>query len=164
MIPLPLVVVIAVAIAYAAGALLLQRRLTNPKRMREIQRRLKEHSKNLSEMVKSGAPKETIAAKQKEVMPLFSESMRSQMKPLLVVLPLFIVLYYALLPLLIGGMGASSSTISFIFPNLTYENFFFIVVFIFGMSLSIGVMVYDRKKGKQEELLEKASPPARGNV
>lgn len=153
-VPLPLIVVVAVAIAYAAGALLLQRKLTNPKRMREIQRRLKVHTKMLNEMVKSGAPKDAIAAKQGEVMPLFSESMKSQMKPLLVVLPLFIVLYYALLPLLISSMGASGSTINFILPDLTYENFFFVVVFIIGMALSISVMVYDRKKGKAEELAE----------
>jgi len=155
-VPLPLIVVIVVAVAYAAGALLLQRKLTNPKRMREIQRRLKAHTKALNEMVKSGAPKDAIAAKQGEVMPLFSESMKSQMKPMLVILPLFIVLYYALLPLLIGSMGASSSTIDFILPNLTYENFFFVVVFIIGMALSISVMAYDRKKGKDEERAEQA--------
>ncbi len=145
-------IVAAVAIAYTALALFLQRKLANPKHMREIQRKMKENSKVLNEMVKGGASKDAIMAKQKEVMPLLSESMKGQMKPMFVVLPLFLAFYYALLPYVITSIGASSSTVNFIFSGLSMENFFFVLVFILGLASSIAIMAYDRKKGKQEEL------------
>lgn len=144
-------VVAAIAVAYTALALFLQRKLSNPRKMRDIQRRVKENTKALNEMAKSGAPREAIMAKQKEVMPLLSESMKGQMKPMFVVLPLFLAFYYALLPYVVSGMGASSSTVNFIFSGLSMENFFFAVVFILGICSSAAIMIYDRRKGKQEE-------------
>ncbi len=145
-------VIVAIAVAYTFSALFLQRKLSNPKKMREIQRKVKENTKALNEMAKGGASREAIMAKQKEVMPLLSESMKGQMKPMFVVLPLFLVFYYALLPYIISGLGASTSTVDFIFSGLTLQNFFFMIVFMLGIVSSIAIMIYDRKKGKQEEL------------
>lgn len=145
-------ILVAIAVLYAIGSIFLQRKLTNPKRMREIQRTIKEHSNKLSALVKSGATKEEIAARQSQIMPLLSESMKSQMKPMFVVLPLFIVLYYFLVPGIINTMGAAKSTVTFIVPNLSYQYFFFLVEVIIGMAASVTVMVYDRKTAKKEAL------------
>ncbi len=146
-------ILVVVAVLYAIGSIFLQRKLTNPKRMREIQRTINEHSKKLNELVKSGATKEEISARQSQIMPLLSESMKSQMKPMFVVLPLFIVLYYFLVPGIINAMGAAKGTITFIMPDLSYQYFFFLVEVIIGMAASITVMVYDRKTAKKEALI-----------
>lgn len=140
----------AIAIFYAVGAVVLQRRLTNPKRQRELQRKIKEHTNTVKEMTKSGAQKSEIMSKQNEMMPLLSESMRSQIKPMFVILPLFLILYYVLLPYLISSLGATKSTVDFIFSGLSYQSFFFVVVFISGIATSIFVLVYDKAKGKKE--------------
>ncbi len=145
-------VIASTAVIYTVFALFLQRKLSNPIRAREIQRRLKEHTKALSEMAKRGADKSAIMAKQREVMPLMSETMKNQMRSIFAVIPTFLVFYYAIVPYIIAAMGASSMTVTFIFSGLSYESLFFILVFIFGIFSSIGIMVYDRKKSKDEAL------------
>ena len=42
-------------------------------------------------------------AKQKEMMPLLGESMRSSMKPMFVILPMFLIVYYVLIPMIPFG-------------------------------------------------------------
>jgi len=147
------VFIVVIAVAYSLGSLALQRKLANPKKMREIQARVKEHTKKLNEMVKSGAPKEEIMAKNKEVMPLVMESTKHQMKPMIVILPIFLLLYDVLLPYMATSMGFSKATIDFIFPNMNYQLFFFAVVFIVGMITTVFVMIYDKKKTKEEQAL-----------
>jgi uncharacterized membrane protein (DUF106 family) len=149
-------IIVALAIGYAAFSIFIQRKLSNPKRIREIQRKVNENQKKLNEMIKSGAPKEAIQAKQKDLMPNMSEMMKYQIKPMLVILPSFVLLYWILLPNLISSLGASKSTINFILPNVTYQSFFIILEFIIGIAVSIVVMVYDRRKGKQEALQEQS--------
>jgi len=146
------VFIVVIAVAYSMGSLTLQRKLANPKKMREIQARVKEHTKKLNEMVKSGAPKEEIMAKNKEVMPLVMESTKHQMKPMIVILPIFLLLYDVLLPYMATSMGFSTTTINFIF-TMNYQLFFFAVVFIVGMITTVFVMIYDKKKTKEEQAL-----------
>ncbi|MEM0150127.1 MAG: EMC3/TMCO1 family protein [Candidatus Micrarchaeaceae archaeon] len=144
--------IIVIAVAYSIGSLALQRKLANPKKMREIQARVKEHTKKLNEMVKGGASKEEIMAKNKEVMPLVMESTKHQMKPLIVILPIFLLLYDVLLPYMATSMGFSKSTVDFIF-TMNYQYFFFAIVFIVGMISTVVVMLYDKKKTKEEQAL-----------
>ncbi len=144
--------IVVIAVAYSIGSLVLQRKLANPKKMREIQARVKEHTKKLNEMVKNGASKEDIMAKNKEVMPLVMESTKHQMKPLIVILPIFLLLYDVLLPYMATSMGFSKSTVDFIF-TMNYQYFFFAIVFIVGMISTVFVMLYDKKKTKEEQAL-----------
>lgn len=147
-------IVIAIAIVYTAISILLQRKLSNPKRMREIQAKIQLVQKEMNAMLKDKAPQEQMMAKQKEVMPLMGESMKNSMKPMLVLLPMLLVVYYWLIPaipLFAGNIGP-------------VKELFFIVVFGIGMVAAIFIMLYDRKKGKQELLeMQNASEAAPNN-
>ncbi len=147
----------AIAVGFAALSLFLQRKLSNPKKIREIQRKVNEHTKRLNEMVKSGATREQIQAKQSEIMPHMSEMMKHQIKPVIVIFPLFLLLYWVALPYLLNAFGAATATINFIFPKVSYTSFFIIIEFIIGIAVSIAVMAYDRKKGKAEAAMEQAA-------
>ena len=87
-----------ISVAYVMLSVFLQRRLVNMRRVMEVQEAIKTKTKELTDMGKGGADQASLAAKQKEITALLSESMRSQMKPMFVVLPMFLVLYYLLLP------------------------------------------------------------------
>lgn len=150
----PAILIIAIALAYAIGSIALQRRISNAKKMRELQRKISESSKRMNAMIKAGASKEEIASKQKEMMPLMSESMKNSIKPMIVILPLFVLLYYLILPFVINLTGQADNTINFILSGLSYQNFFFAVVFIFGIATSIAILAYDKKKGKEEAKLD----------
>ncbi|MGC8651877.1 MAG: EMC3/TMCO1 family protein [Candidatus Micrarchaeia archaeon] len=130
-------VVAVIALLYTLLSVALQRKLSNPVHLQEIQLKMNAISKELNAMIKSNAPKEQIAAKQKEIMPLMSESMRAQFKPMLVILPLFFIVYYALVPLLpLGTKG------------LNIQESFFVAVLVFGLATSMVFLVKDRKKAK----------------
>src|SRR5271157_4807555 len=91
------------AVAYVLVSIGLQRRLANPRKTYEAQDRIKAMTKELTELTKNKADQAVLAAKQKEITGVLSESMRSQMKPMFVVLPLFLVLYYLVFPSVIPG-------------------------------------------------------------
>jgi uncharacterized membrane protein (DUF106 family) len=137
--------IIALSLAYTLISVILQRKLTNPKRNREIQATIKLHTKELNALVKSNASKEQIAKKQGEVMPLMSESMRSSMKPMLVILPMFFVVYYMALPALPAQLGLTTADAA-----KTVQSLFFWVVFVFGILSSVVVLIYDRIATKKE--------------
>ncbi|MEM0106808.1 MAG: EMC3/TMCO1 family protein [Candidatus Micrarchaeaceae archaeon] len=138
---------ISIAVAYTLLSVFIQRKLVNPRRMAEIQIIMKEHSKKLSEMIKQGASKEDIIAKQREIMPLMSESVKAQFKPIFIIIPLFFVLYYLLIPQVSMMLGVKSSIQIFSF-NLTSQEVFFIGAFFFGIIISIAMMIHDRKMKK----------------
>lgn len=135
-------VIIAIGVAYTLVSVFLQRKLSNPRRVRDIQAKLKRLTSELNALVKSNAPKEEIAARQGEMMPLMGESMRTQIKPMLVILPLFLVLYYVMLPVLPLGFDAAKSSVQLLF---------FITVFILGLISSAVILIYDRAKTKREQ-------------
>jgi uncharacterized membrane protein (DUF106 family) len=138
-----MVIVVALAIVYAASTVVLQRKLSNAKRMREINAKIQKVTKEMNQMVKNKAPEAEIAARQKEIMPLLHESMKSSLKPMFVVLPIFLVVYYLLLPMLPFAAAANNTK--------GVQGLFFIVVFITGMVLAITMMIHDRKMTKLEE-------------
>lgn len=136
------IVIITIGIAYTLASVFLQRKLANPRRMREVQARVKQLTSEMNALAKSNATKEQIAAKQSEIMPLMGESMRTSIKPMLVVLPMFLVLYYVMLPAL--PLGAAKSV----------QSLFFITVFVLGLIASAAILVYDRAKMKKEQALQ----------
>lgn len=129
-----------IAVVYVFFSVTTQRKLTNPTRTYEIQQIIKEKSKELNELVKNKASQEQMAAKQKEVTALLSESMRSQLKPMFVILPVFLILYYIIFP----AVFPSNPNITLFSNPFNYRLYFIIVSFVLGLILSVGMMVYDK--------------------
>ncbi|MGI0100706.1 MAG: EMC3/TMCO1 family protein [Candidatus Micrarchaeaceae archaeon] len=135
------IIIIVMAVAYTAISIAAQRLLTNPKRMREIQAKVQSVQKEMNELLKNKAPQEHLSAKQKEIMPLLGEQMKSSIKPMLVIFPLLLLTYYVIIPNIpiIKSNDISGS-----------KGLFFIVVFALGIVSAIVILVYDRKKSKEE--------------
>jgi uncharacterized membrane protein (DUF106 family) len=135
------IAMIVLAVAYTAVTVAVQRLLSNPKRMREIQAKVQVMQKEMNEMMKRNAPQEELAKKQREVMPLLGEQMKNSMKPMLIIFPLLILTYYVIIPHL-PFISSDYVTKS--------KNFFFVVVLIVGFVAAAVILVYDRIKTKQE--------------
>jgi membrane protein insertase Oxa1/YidC/SpoIIIJ len=148
--PLPIALaVIGFGLVEVIISVVVQRKLSNPKRARELQAKMKRLSKELQELG-SNASKEALTAKQNEIMALMKENMGMMIKPMLVALPLFLILYYVVLPA--GFNRFADETFTFIVP-LTYTGLFFVTVLIFGIVSSIIITIYDRKKMQEEALV-----------
>ncbi len=146
----PVVEIVVSGVIYTAAAAVVQRKLSNPKRTRELQDQIKVFSKELNEMIKGNAPKEEISAKQSMMMPLVKQSMTMNLKSTFVLIPTFLIVYYLIIPWLFGGLGTAATAFSIGSYNfsLQYRGVFFVSVFIFGIGTSIGIMVYDRYRAK----------------
>jgi uncharacterized membrane protein (DUF106 family) len=143
MIPIPVPMMIAaVAVAYAVFSIVLQRKLTNVDRMYEIRARMNDGTKQLTDMVKNNASQEEISKKQKEVMEISTESMKLQMKPMIVIFPVFLLLNYFVLPHFFNF----ASKVSIASITLTYQIFFVVCLFIMGIIISSIFSLYDRKR------------------
>jgi uncharacterized membrane protein (DUF106 family) len=134
-------IILVIAVAYAILTILFQRKITNVKRMREIQARISRVSAEMKELTKRNASQQELMSKQKEIMPLMGESMRSSIKPMLVILPIFLLMYYVLLPNLPISAGNPKGV----------QGFFFMVVFIVGIVLAAALMIIDRRATKAVE-------------
>lgn len=143
-------IIVVIAVAYALFAVVIQRKLSNAKRLREIQAQISKTTKEMNLMMKNKVPEAQIMAKQKEMMPLLSESMKSSMKPMFVILPLFLLVYYVLIPMIPFGAPATPKSI---------QSFFFTVVFVVGIATALVMMVYDRQQTKKAEKLLDQTPP-----
>ncbi len=144
------IIIAVLAVLYALVSVAIQRKLSNAKRLREIQAQISKVTKEMNQMVKNKAPEAEIAAKQKAMMPLLGESMKSSMKPMFVILPMFLIVYYVLIPMLPFPAPATPKNI---------QQFFFVAVFISGIVAAVIMMVYDKKAtGKAEKVLEGAQP------
>ena len=139
--------IVLIAVLYTLFSFVIQRKMANMKKVYEMQETIKQKSKELNDMVKNGAKNEELMLKQREVMSLASESMINQMKPMIIILPLFLVVYYWLLPLIFPA----HPTIVIDGAKFAYNTFFIIVVFIVGLILSVSVMLIDRSKRKKEQ-------------
>ena len=147
--------IIVIAILYSMLTIFLQRKLSNPKKMRELQRKSKNLSKELNELVKSNAPHEKISEKQKELMPILSETMKVQFKSMIVVLPIFAIIYYVMLP----HFFSTTLYVKFI-GELNYTTLFFITVLLIGVTASVAILLYDKKKAAEEERVPEAPKKA----
>lgn len=148
-VPMPLNFMIIVVLAgalYVVATITLQRKLMNPLKQLEMQEKIKVISNELGAMIKSNASKEAIAAKQREVTPLMMESMKMSFKPMLVVLPLFFLIWLVVLPTFLSG--GSAYVINFIEP-LHYKGLFFVTSLILGVGASVGLMIRDRSVHKK---------------
>lgn len=135
-----------VAVAYVLISISLQRKLANPRRTYEVQDIIKKKTKELTELSKNSATQAQMAAKQKEITGLLSESMKSQLKPMFVVLPLFLVLYYLVFP----SIFPVTLTVSLLSMNLGYKTYFIAIAFVLGFVISMSLMAYDKAKMKKE--------------
>lgn len=145
------VIIALLAVVYALVSVLIQRKLSNAKRLREIQAHIAKVTKEMNAMMKAKAPDAEINAKQKEMMPLLGESMKSSLKPMFVILPMFLIVYYVLVPMIPFPAPATPKNI---------QQFFFIAVFISGIVSAIALMIYDKKLTKKEEMVLEGKVPA----
>jgi uncharacterized membrane protein (DUF106 family) len=137
-----LVELVAAAFAYAAFSITLQRKLSNIDKMYEIRATMNTKTKDLMRMAKEKADKATIDAAQKELAQLSMDSMKNQMKPMLIVLPVFFLIYYVLLP-----MGfAPKLTLQILSFTLGYQQVFILAAFVSGLVLSTRLSMRDRKR------------------
>ncbi|MBM3229458.1 DUF106 domain-containing protein, partial [Candidatus Parvarchaeota archaeon] len=92
------VVIAAVALVYSVISYILQRKIGNYKRIKEIQ----QHSKDLSEQMKQAnaskdeARMKEVLQKQSAMMPMLSEMMMLQLKPLAFILIIFLAFVFVL--------------------------------------------------------------------
>ncbi|MDE1828118.1 MAG: DUF106 domain-containing protein [Candidatus Micrarchaeota archaeon] len=148
--------IIIIGVAYALLAVTVQRKLSNMKKMYETQDIIKQKSNELMELTKKGVTdKALLDAKQKEVMAMVSQSMKSQLKPMFVVFPLFLIVYYWALP---AGIGPLAGTQTFTSFNLDYKTLFIVVTFIVGLSVSMVLMQLDKRSMKKEKLAQQSAP------
>lgn len=144
-----------IAIVYVAFSVFIQRKLVNMKRTYEVQEIIKAKSKELNELSKNKASQEALLAKQKEITSLLGESMKSQFKPMFVILPLFFIMYYWAFPIVFASNP--SVTIPLLGMSLNYKSYFILVAFILGFIFSIGLMINDRiKMAKSKKQTEAA--------
>jgi hypothetical protein len=152
------IVIGVVALAYVAFSVKVQRKLTNPARNYEIQNMIKEKSKELNELAKNRASQELMDKKQKEVTTLLSESMRSQMKPMFVILPFFFIMFYVVFP----AVFPADLKVDFMSAQWDYKSYFIMLAFVFGIVLSVGMSLYDKVKmaRKQKQESQEQKPAA----
>lgn len=92
-------VITAMALVYSVVSMVLQYTLGNRRRVQQIQKDMQDLQKEFQKAVKDGDEKELkrLDEKQKHMTGLMFESMKYQFKPMLVILPSFIILF--------GGFG-----------------------------------------------------------
>ena len=143
---MPLNIALAIvlfAMAYATFTLKIQRRMTNPQKTKELRAKISNLTKEMNAMAKRN---ENIASKQAELMPLINESMMSQMKGMFVILPVFFLVYYGLMPIIFNPISAEQ--FSLIGIGLGFGSLFIATCIIFGLILSISIMIRDKMASK----------------
>lgn len=146
MILTPVIELAAIAVGYALFSIVLQRKIVNIDKMYEIRARMNEHQNALMALIKSNADKEAISQKQKDVMNVSTESMKQVYKPMIVILPLYALLYYLLLPKLFN-MSATLNILSF---TLSYHLFFVALTVIIGLIISQIFTFSDKRRLKDK--------------
>lgn len=129
----------AIAVVYVAFSVFVQRRLSNYKRIKEIKKEMDSKMKELRQMG-SSASKDVIDAKQKEITSLASESMKHQLKPTFIILPVFFLLFYIALPMAFGP-HTTVTVLSFTVP---YTTFFVALAFVLGILSTITLTIYEK--------------------
>ncbi len=140
------IIVVGSAVAYVAFSVFMQRKLVNMKRLRELQVAIKKKSNELNELARSHGDPQLLMAKQREIMPLLSESMKLQLKPMLVILPILLVIYYVFMPLFIPNIKLDMLGMA-----LTAQEFFIVFTVIFGLVASVITLFYEKKMQKKVE-------------
>ena len=135
-------IVIAMALVYTVIIILVQRKITDPKVIMEAQKEIKRLTDELGALTKNNAPQQEIMAKQAELMPHLNGQIKNQFKSLFVVIPLYLVVYYYLLPSIPLG-----------FPTIKAEqSLFFWTSALIGIIYAIAFSIYQKRKMKQEQV------------
>lgn len=144
-----------ITIAYILLANLIQRKLVNPRRLAELQYLIKTKTKELNELHKSNASPEAKKAKADELNAHFMENMRHSFRPMIVMFPFFIIVYYVLLPY--AFPSNPNVTIPILAMTLDYKLYFIYASVVFGILLSLLLQRYDRKKMLEEKQQQPAA-------
>ncbi len=137
-----------IAVVYVLFSVFLQRKLIDTRKQRKLQRDMQTKMDEYRSLTKNNAEKAKLDEKQKEISTLMSQNMRSTLKPALVILPFFIILYYVLLP----NLFPITNTLTILTFKLSYREYFIIVAILLGVVSSLIITVYDKRKVKEEAL------------
>lgn len=149
--------VTAVAAASVIVSASLQRKLVDQNENRRRQAAIKEKTKELTKLAEGKSDESALAAKQKEITGLLSETMRAQMKPMFAVLPISLAIYYLVLP----SVFPAALTISLFSMNLNYKTYFIIVAFVLGLVISTSLMAYDNARiGRRARIAQRETRQA----
>ncbi|MDE1825163.1 MAG: DUF106 domain-containing protein [Candidatus Micrarchaeota archaeon] len=147
--------IIILGAIYALFSVFVQQKLLSGKYW-ELQNSINVKSKELMELSKTPSPnKEELAAKQKEVMSMASQSMKYSLKPMFVIFPLFIIVYYYALP---AAFAVSAAALVLPF-GLSYKTLFIVVSFIIGFVLSMIFTTRNKKKAAAKAQPQAESSP-----
>ncbi len=142
----PVIIIALIAVAYIAFSLFVQRKIVNYKRVKELQKETNIKMKELRALG-SSVEKEVLDLKQKEMQDLASESMKHQLKGTLIILPLYFLLYYFVLPLFFPA----SLTVTVLSYTLPYKTFFIATSFVLGILSSIFMAAYERMTARRNQ-------------
>jgi uncharacterized membrane protein (DUF106 family) len=144
--------VIVIAILYVIVSVTVQRKVGNFERMREIRKQLNEKMKDLRKLGNTASSAE-LKAKQDEITALTSESLKHQMKPTLLVLPISLVLFYVALPLVFGSQKVDVSLLGITLTS--YQYLFVVSAFVCGLAATGILSMYDRMAASKKDKIAK---------
>ena len=151
--------IIVIAALYVTLSVVVQRKIGNFARMKEIRQEMNSKMSELRKMGKD-VSSEVLKAKQAEIAALTSESMKHQLKPTLMILPVSLVLFYVALPMVFGHQSVNINIFGITITSYTY--LFIIVAFVLGMASTLTLSVYDRmaasRKLRQGQLQPDGTP------
>lgn len=147
-----LVVIFLTSLAYVLFSLLVRRRLTNMEKMKAIQEKMKEHNKLLADAIKRKDEKKMkmLEAEQAKIMPEMMKSTLEQMKPMIIILPVFILLFgfvkttFGFYYMWLGvGIPFLHEPVVWIAPDLFF-------LFVIPLGIILGMVVNRSIKPKKE--------------
>lgn len=143
--------IVMIGVVYAIGAILIQRKLADPLKSIETQLLMQEKLKEIKTL--AATDRELYNQKQQEVSKMMMDNMKKQFKPMIVTFPLFLGVFYLLMPYLFSGFGSTTPALTVLSMPLTYSQFFIAIIFVIGMIVSLSLSSRDKKivKRKLEE-------------
>ena len=150
------IILVLIAASYTLFSVFMQRKLIDVDRTYSVRARVNALTKELIEMGKKNESKEAMNVKQDELTKLSMESMKNQMKPMFAILPVFVLLYYVLLP----REFSAALQVTVFSAAFSYRTFFIITVFILGLVSSLIISLYDRRRLKLKAA-QQSPPPMR---
>jgi uncharacterized membrane protein (DUF106 family) len=137
---------VLIALAYVMVSIVIQRKFSNIKRIREIKMEMNEHQAHLRKEGKTMS-KEELDAKTKKMLELQTEMIRHTFKASLIIMPISLILIYYLIPLAFPG----TATIDVFSFNLSYRTFVVLMAFIFSLISQMALTQYDNAAARKAE-------------
>lgn len=142
-----IITIMLMGAAYACFSVFMQRKLVNIDRMYELRAHMGAHTKKIMAAAKAGASQQEINAHNAELSKITMESMKNQMKPMIVIFPVLLILEYVVLPYMFASSGISVTLLGF---TLNYQLIFIVVAFAVGAVLAILLSLLDRRRLKDK--------------